>query len=78
MFDCRSHKRQVNAVLGNLMHLHHPSKVPQSGDASSSATCWANYTLSPDPTYGNAQGAVWSNIWVSVLVTIFQSIIPDA
>jgi hypothetical protein len=68
----------INTVLGNLMHLHYPGEVPWSGDASSTATCWANCGLSPNATYGNTQGAVWSDFWVSFLVIPFQSVIPDA
>jgi hypothetical protein len=54
MFDGIGHKRQVNVILGNLAHLHYPGKVPRSSDASSAATSWVDYGLSPDVTYGNA------------------------
>jgi hypothetical protein len=53
-FDGIGHKRQVNVILGNLAHLHYPGKVPRSSDASSAATSWVDYGLSPDVTYGNA------------------------
>jgi hypothetical protein len=77
-FEGTSHKRQVNGVLGNHVCLHYLGEVTQSGGTSSPATCWADYALAPDMTYGTAQGAVWSNFWVSFLVIIFQSFIPDA
>jgi hypothetical protein len=51
-------KRQVNAVLGNLVRLHYPGEVTRTDGTRSPATCWANYTLSPDMTYGTAQGIV--------------------
>jgi hypothetical protein len=52
------HQRQVNGVLGNLVCLYYPSKVTRSDDTSSPATCWIDYALGPDATYGTAQGAV--------------------
>jgi hypothetical protein len=78
MFEGTCHKRQVNAVLGNIVHWHYPDRVTQSDDTRSPATCWADYGLSPDATYGTTQGAVWSDFWVSFLVTLFQSFIHDA
>jgi hypothetical protein len=77
-FEGTGHKRQVNAVLGNLVHLHYPSEVTRSDGTCSPATSWADYALSPDATYKTAQGAVWSDFWVSFLVIIFQSFILDA
>jgi hypothetical protein len=44
----------------------------------SPAPWWASYALSPDATYGTAQGVVWSDLWVSFLVILFQSFILDA
>jgi hypothetical protein len=56
MFDGTSHKKHVNDVLGNLVHLHYPSEVSWSSDTSSATTCLPDYGLSSDAMYGNAQG----------------------
>jgi hypothetical protein len=58
--------------------MHYPSEVTRSDGTTSPATCWADYALAPDATYGTAQGAAWSDFWVSFLVIIFQCFIPDA
>jgi hypothetical protein len=71
------HQRQVNVVLGNLVHMHYPGEVTRSDGTISPATCWDNYALAPDVTYGTTEGVVWSNFWLSFLVIIFQSFIPD-
>jgi hypothetical protein len=76
-FEGTCHKRQVNGVLGSLMHLHYPGEVTRSDGTSSPATCWADYALAPDATYGTAQGIVWSDFWVSFFVILFQSFIPN-
>jgi hypothetical protein len=55
-FEGTCHKRQVNAILGNLVHLHYPNEVTQSNGTSSTSTCWADYGLSPNAMYGIAQG----------------------
>jgi hypothetical protein len=60
-FEGRSYKRQVNVVLGNLVHLHNSCEVTQSDGNNSPATCWADYALAPDVTYETAQGAMPSN-----------------
>jgi hypothetical protein len=78
MFQGTGHKRQVNAVLGNLVRMHYPGEVTRSDGTTSLATCWDNYALAPDMTYGSAKGAMWSDFWVSFLVILFQSFIPDA
>jgi hypothetical protein len=78
MFEGTCHKRQVIGVLGNLVHLHYPCEVTRSDGTSSPTTCWANYALAPNVTYGTAQRVVWSNFWVSFLIILFQSFIPDA
>jgi hypothetical protein len=51
-----SHQRQVNGILGNLMRMHYPNEVTWSDGISSPTTCWADYALAPNTTYGNAQG----------------------
>jgi hypothetical protein len=71
------HQRQVNDVLGNLVHMHYPSEVTQSNGTTSPATCWDDYALAPDVTYVIAKGAVWSDFWVSFSVIRFQSLIPN-
>jgi hypothetical protein len=50
----------------------------RSDGASSPTTWWAIYALTPDATYGTAQGAVWSDFWVRFLAILFQIFIPDA
>jgi hypothetical protein len=77
-FPGTSHKTQVNTVLGNLVRMHYPGEVTQSGGTISPATCWDDYALAPNTTYGSAQGAMWSNFWVSFSVILFQSFIRDA
>jgi hypothetical protein len=72
------HQRQVNGVLGNLVRMHYPREDTRSDGTSSPATCCADYTLAPDVMYGTAQGAISSDLWVSFLVILFQSFIPDA
>jgi hypothetical protein len=76
-FQGTDYKSQVNAVLGNLVHMHYPGEVTQSDGIISSATCWDDYALAPNVTYGSTQGAVWSDFWVSFSVILFQSFIPD-
>jgi hypothetical protein len=60
-FEGTSHKRQINVVFSNLVRLHYSSEVTQRDDTHSLATYWVNYGLSPDVTYGTAQGAAWSD-----------------
>jgi hypothetical protein len=79
MFDGTCHKRQVNVVLGNLIHLKYHGDVPLTGDASFVATCWVDYGLSLNATYGNAKKAVWSDFWVTILSPFFKVLflMPD-
>jgi hypothetical protein len=77
-FQGTCHKRQVNVVLGNLDRMHYPSEVTRSDGTISPTTCWDDYALAPDATYGSAKGAVWSDLWVSFSVILFQSFIHDA
>jgi hypothetical protein len=69
---------QCYAVLGNLVRMHYPDEVTWSNGTISPATYWDDYALASDATYGTANGAVWSDFWVSFLVILFQSFIPDA
>jgi hypothetical protein len=62
----------------NLVRMHYPSEVTWSDGTISPATCWDDYALALDVTYGSTKGAVWSDFWVSFLVILFQSFIPDA
>jgi hypothetical protein len=77
-FQGTGHKRQVNTVLGNLVRMHYPEEVTQSDGTISPTTCWDDYALAPNVTYGSTQGAVWSDFWVSFSVILSQSFIPDA
>jgi hypothetical protein len=58
--------------------MHYPSEVTRSDGANSPATCWDDYALASDVMYGTANGAVWSDFWVSFSVILFQSFIHDA
>jgi hypothetical protein len=55
--DGRGHRRQVNQILGNLIHLHYPRLVMKGG-RSEPVTTWRDYTRAPDVRLGNAQGVV--------------------
>jgi hypothetical protein len=70
-------QRQVKGVLDNLVRMHYPDEVTRSDDTSSPATCWADYVVAPNVTYGNAQQAVWSDFWINFLVILFQNFIPN-
>jgi hypothetical protein len=61
-FKGTCHKRKVNVVLSNLVRLHYPGEVTWSDGTSSPATCWDDYTLTPNATYETSQGVVWSDI----------------
>jgi hypothetical protein len=58
--------------------MHYPGEVTRSDGTISPATCWDDYAIAPNMTYGTAKGVVWSNFWVSFLVILFQSFILDA
>jgi hypothetical protein len=53
-FEGTGHKRQVNAVLGNLVRLHYPGEVTRSDGTNFPATCWADYAIALDVTYGTS------------------------
>jgi hypothetical protein len=55
-FEGTSHKRHVNIALGKLVHLHNAGKIPRSDGASSIATYWVDYSISPNVIYGTTQG----------------------
>jgi hypothetical protein len=56
MFQGTSHQRQVNAVLGNLVHMHYLDEVTRSDGTISPAPCWDEYTLALYATHGTAKG----------------------
>jgi hypothetical protein len=58
--------------------MHYPGEVTQSDGTTSPTTCWADYALAHDAMYGTAQGAVWSNFWVSFFIILFQNFISEA
>ncbi|KAG2563433.1 hypothetical protein PVAP13_8KG350912 [Panicum virgatum] len=62
-WDGRGHHRQVNAVLGNLCHLHYPEMVTDRHGEQVPVTNWKMYADSTDVDHGNAQNAVWVDIW---------------
>jgi hypothetical protein len=55
-FRGTSDQRQVNGVLGNLVHMHYPREVTRNDGTSSPATCWASYALALNTTYGVTSG----------------------
>jgi hypothetical protein len=55
-FQGIGHKMQVNVVLGNLVCMHYPGEATLSNGTTSPATCWDDYALAPNATYGSAQG----------------------
>jgi hypothetical protein len=71
MFWGTCHQRQVNIVLGNLVRMHYPGGVTRSDGTISPVTCWDDYALAPNVTYGTAKGTAWSNFWVSFSVIMF-------
>jgi hypothetical protein len=58
--------------------MHYPGEVTQSDGTTSPITCWDNHALAPNATYVTVKGVVWSDFWVSFLVILFQSFIPEA
>jgi hypothetical protein len=60
-FRGTGHQRQVNVVLGNFVRMHYPGEVTRTDSTISPATCWDDYALAPDTTYGTAMGVVWSD-----------------
>jgi hypothetical protein len=69
------HQRQVNVILGNLVHMHYPGEVTQSDGTTFPTNCWDDYALAPNMTYVTTKGAVWSDFWVSFSV-IFSKFYP--
>jgi hypothetical protein len=58
--------------------MHYSGEVTWSDGTTSPITCWDNYALALDATYGTTKGAVWSDFWVSFSVILFQIFISDA
>jgi hypothetical protein len=77
-FESTGHKRQVNAVLANLIRMDYPGEVTRSDGTIFPTTSRDDYALAPDAMYGSAKGAMRSDFWVSFSVILFQSFIPDA
>jgi hypothetical protein len=66
-FEEDERQRLVNQVLGNLVRLHHPGVVTLPGNGLRElTTTWEHYRFAPDGIYGNAQGAVAHDFWVSI------------
>jgi hypothetical protein len=63
-WDRRGHPRQVNQILGNLIHLHYPGLVTKGGH-SEPVTTWRDYARALDARHENAQGVVRHSFWVS-------------
>jgi hypothetical protein len=57
------------------VHLRYPGEVPCSGGGQTPAKSWADYALAFDDTNGDAQMAVWNDFWVSILITLYESVI---
>jgi hypothetical protein len=69
-FDRRGHKRQVNAILGNLLWLYFPGVVVTGVGRSVPITSWRDYALTPDVRYKNAQGVMRNAFYVSSYIFI--------
>jgi hypothetical protein len=54
--------------------MHYPGKVTLSDGTNSAATCWVDYALAPDVTYGTAQGVVCCGYWVMLDFEIAEMI----
>jgi hypothetical protein len=52
-FDETGYHRQVNQILGNLLHLHYPGLVMKGGH-SEPMTTRRDYACALDARYGNA------------------------
>jgi hypothetical protein len=63
-WDRRGHHKQINHILGNLIHLHYPVLVTKGG-CSEPTTTWRDYARAPDAIYENAQGVVRHTFWIS-------------
>jgi hypothetical protein len=69
-FDVRGHKRQVNAILGNLLRLHYTGVVVIGAGHSAPMIGWCDYARAPDARYENTQGAVRNAFWISSYIFI--------
>jgi hypothetical protein len=52
--------------------MHYPSEVTRIDGTISLITYWDDYAFAPDVMYGSAEGAMWSDFWVSFLVIFFK------
>jgi hypothetical protein len=58
-FTVQGRQKQVNSVLSLLLKFHYPGLVKTSDDADAApvlVSCWDDYKLKVDATYGDAQG----------------------
>jgi hypothetical protein len=63
-FTGTGHYRQVNMVLGNLVHLHWPGLVTLPSGKSVPATTWEHCRYGVFRTFGNTHAVVWDALWV--------------
>jgi len=52
------------------LRLHYPGVVTTKSGERIPAQSWKHYSLSTDLAHGDAQGAVWSDFWVSFCITL--------
>ena len=60
-------------MLSSLLKLHYPGLVKSSDDPDVEpvlVTCWEDYKLKVDVTYGDAQGLVRADFWVRNLMHV--------
>jgi hypothetical protein len=69
-FDGTGHKRQVNAILGNLLRLYYPGVVAMGADRSALVIGWLDYARAPNARYGNAKADMRNAFWVSSYIFI--------
>ena len=54
-------------MLGSILKYHYPGLVKTSDDPNAEpvlVSCWDEYKLKKDVTYGDAQGLVRADFWV--------------
>ena len=67
-FDGKGHHRQVNKVLGNICRLKWPGVVLENG-REVVVTKWKQYKLAFHAQHRDAQGVVWHEFMVQILLS---------
>jgi len=75
-FTGQGRQKQVNSVLSSLLKYHYPGLVKTSDDPDAEpvlVSCWDDYKLKKDVTYGDAQGLVHADFWVCNLMCVLYA-----